>query len=377
MSYREDLTRVVRRVVEPAARDVDEQARFPREALNALGAAGLLGLTVPARYGGGGKGLGEAVQVVEEIGRVCGSTAAVVQAHFAATAVLVEHGPEDVVREIADGRHLSTLALTDVGERHVAQPAGLAEAHGGVIDLRARKTWVTAAGEADSYLWSSEAIGPRGAATLWMVSAQAPGLCIPAEPEGVGLRGSATATVTADPVHLPSSAMVGADGAGTDIVLNTALPWLLVLDAAAALGLMDSVLRKSLECVNGPQPSWSRWQQPPGRRPEVRADLARMQAKADAVRLLLRDAEQAVLWQRSDADLRVLQVKAVAGEAAVHVAELGMKVCGHFAFRKDLGLERRFRDAHTAVYGQLTTEAALDSLGRATCGIPLLARELP
>ncbi len=145
------------------------------------------------------------------------------------------------------------------------------------------------------------------------------------------------------------------------------------MNAALELGLLESVVQRSVNCVHGPQPSWTRWQGPPSRQPEVRADLARTQTRLDAVRLMLADAVQAA-WQRP-ADVRrsLLQVRTTAGESAVQVAELGMKVCGQFAFRKESGVERRFRDAHLATYGQFPVDAALDHLGRTLCGLPLLA----
>ncbi|MFC7340497.1 acyl-CoA dehydrogenase family protein [Saccharopolyspora griseoalba] len=367
-NHRDALGGVLRTAVR--ARETDDLGRFPREAVRAAGRAGLLGLTLPTGLGGGGGGLVEAVEVVTCLARECASSAAVLAGHYAATAVLVGRAPGELLRQIASGEHLSALALAESGPRPLVPAAG-ARAHGGVVDLAARKTWVSAAGEADSYVWSSLPVGQRGGTTLWLVPAQAPGVCVPAEIDGVGLRGSAAAAVTADPVRVPESAVLGGDGAGTEIVLGTALPWHCALQGGLALGIMEAVLQRSVECVTGPQPSWARWQGPPAQQPEVRADLARMRAEVDAARLLLADAV-GDSWH-GGADLqRVLQARAITGERAVAVAELGMKVCGQFAFRKEFGLERRFRDAHTSAHGQISVDEALDLQGRVICGLAVL-----
>ena len=156
MPYQDALARIIEDVIAPGAAEVDAGAVFPRRQIEALAGAGLLGLTVPAGFGGGGEGLRAASHVVGELGGVCGSTAMVVTMHYAATAALVAGGAEGALAAIAAGRHLSTLAFSEVGSRnHFWAPLSTAAADGGDVRLDARKSWVTAAGEADSYVWSS------------------------------------------------------------------------------------------------------------------------------------------------------------------------------------------------------------------------------
>ncbi|WP_433868604.1 acyl-CoA dehydrogenase family protein [Saccharopolyspora sp. CA-218241] len=370
------LDRLLREVVGPGAAGTDARGRFPRAAVTAFGAAGVLGLTVPKSRGGGGGGLAEAVRVVSEVARHCGSTAAVLQAHYAAVAVLVRCGPPELLRAVASGTHLCTAAVAEAGRPEVLPTGAPPVVHGGVVDLVGRKRGVVAAGEADGYVWASAGTG--GAATLWWVPATAPGLHVPAVAdgaaavEGIGLRGSAMATVTADPLRVPASAVLGGDGGGAELVLTELLPWSLALAAAVATGLVEAVLARAVECVTGPQPSWTRWQGPPTRQPEVRADLARMAGRLAAARSSLDDAVQAATWRRPEALRLLLQARATAGETAVQVAELGIKVCGQSAFRADLGVERCFRDAHAAGFGPFGTDDALDLLGRLLCDVPLL-----
>ncbi|MGH9045210.1 MAG: acyl-CoA dehydrogenase family protein, partial [Acidimicrobiales bacterium] len=106
--------------------------------------------------------------------------------------------------------------------------------------------------------------------------------------------------------------------------------------------------------------------------PLPRVDHARMRITTDQAAALLDDTIEALGAARGDAMLRVLEVKAAAAEAAIKVANLAMKVCGGSAFRKELGIERRLRDALAARVMAPTTDALLDFVGRAINGLPLM-----
>ncbi|WP_127357683.1 acyl-CoA dehydrogenase family protein [Actinacidiphila soli] len=238
MSYRTAFSHVLSSVIAPSAEKIGREGRFPRSSVTALGHAGLLGLTASADLGGGGLGLPDAAEVVARVARACPATGAVLQSHYAAVAVLESYGSPWVRGEIAAGRHLSSLALAEGvpgergGQAQAWAPRSTAARSGDVVALRARKHEVVAAGEADSYVWSSRSLAVQDGLTLWMVPAHASDLFVPARPDGGGPSGSATSTVFADPVLVPADAMLGPDGGGLDIVLRTVLPWLLELQAA-------------------------------------------------------------------------------------------------------------------------------------------------
>jgi len=371
MADQDALARVIADVVAPQAADVDQHGTYPRAALDALGAAGILGLTSSTDVGGGGQGLDAASDVITRLAEACGSTAMVVLMHYAATAVLEAHGPESVRTEIAAGRHVSTLAFSEVGSRsHFWAPQSTARAEGDAIRLDAHKSWVTSAGQADSYVWSSRPVAAPGPMTLWLVPGDAPGLSVTGAFDGLGLRGNASNPMTADGVTVPASARLGDDGAGLDVALSVVLPWFLVLSASASVGLMNGAVAETGRHLVGTR--LEHLDQTLAQQPTLRAAFARMRIDADAAQALVGDTLAALGAAREDAQLRVLEVKAAAGETASQVTDEAMRLCGGAAFRKELGVERRFRDSRAARVMAPTTDALLDFVGRALCGLPLL-----
>lgn len=369
--YQDALTRVIEDVVAPAAMDVDATGTFPRANMDALGAAGLLGVCSAAEVGGGGQGPRAAAQIVEGLATACASTAMITMMHFSATAAVEAHGSEPARTAIAAGEHLSTLAFSEVGSRsHFWAPVGTATAEGDAVRLDAAKSWVTSAGEADSYVWSSRPVAGDGPMTLWFVPADTPGLAVSGGFDGLGLRGNASSPVRADGATVPVDNRLGDDGAGLDIALGAVLPWFLICSASVSLGLMRAVIAETVAHVTTTR--FEHLDQSLAQQLTTRTDVARMQILADSTAAVIDDTLRAIETGREDATLRVLEVKAIAGEAAIEVTDLAMKVCGGAAFRRELGVERRFRDARAARVMAPTTDALHDFVGRAITGLPLL-----
>ena len=96
-----------------------------------------------------------------------------------------------------------------------------------------------------------------------------------------------------------------------------------------------------------------------------------MRVKTDMASALLDDAIVSIEANRPDATLCVLECKAGAGETANEVLDLAMRVCGGAAFRKEVGVERYFRDARAGGIMAPTTDILYDFIGKAVCGLPL------
>jgi len=366
------LEHVIADVIAPAAAITDGEGTFPAAGITALGKAGILGLTAGPDVGGGGGSMRDAAEVVLRLAATCGSTAMIVLMHYAATATIEAFGPKETRQAIGEGRHLSTLAFSEAGSR--AQfwiPLSTATPLGGTAVLDASKSWVTSGAQADSYVWSSrpvdEATGPM---TLWLVPSRAEGLTRNTDGfDGVGLRGNGSIPISADGVRVPLDNRLGADGEGLNIALATALPWFLVLSGAFSLGVLEAVTAETGAHLSGARLEHLGaaliHQEIP------RTEYARLRLITDRVRAFLSDTLSALESDRADAQLRVLEVKAVAGEDAALGCDLAMRLCGGAAFRKETSINRHHRDSLAARVMAPTTDALLDFVGRAVSGLPL------
>src|SRR6266852_1414829 len=167
------------RVLAPAARQNDKEGRFPSEAVGRLGRAGLLGMMLPAEFGGAALGPRTFAAVTATLAEADASVAMVYLMHVCAAATISAARPGAVVgqalKEIAAGRLLSTLAFSEAGSRsHFWTPVSRARRNGAGVRIAAKKSWVTSAGHAHSYVVSS--LAPQGAgptdSTLYLVPAR-------------------------------------------------------------------------------------------------------------------------------------------------------------------------------------------------------------
>jgi alkylation response protein AidB-like acyl-CoA dehydrogenase len=282
-AYLDPLDQIIKDVIAPAAEEIDQSGTFPRAALEALGQAKLLGLISAKEMGGLGEAHRAATLVVERIASTCASTAMVACMHYAATAVIEAHGPRAVREAIARGAHLTTLAFSEAGSRsHFWAPISTPKRVDGGVQIDAQKSWVTAAGQADSYVWSSRALATDGQISVWLVPADANGLRIPQPFNGLGLRGNASSPVTAEGVIISSDALLGPDGGGFDLMMGVVLPYFQLMSAGFSVGTMNAATNKTVHHVTGTK--LEHMAQSLADLPTVRAYLSRMRIKTDMAR---------------------------------------------------------------------------------------------
>jgi alkylation response protein AidB-like acyl-CoA dehydrogenase len=366
-------------VLAPAAAENDAAGRFSSEAVQSLGEAGLLGLMLPADVGGAGLGPRTFAAVTAALAEADASVAMVYVMHVMGTASIAAARADaagsmkSILQEIAAGRHLSTLAFSEAGSRsHFWAPISRAQRNGNGVTISAKKSWVTSAGHAQSYVVSSltpEGAGPTDS-TLYLVTEGTQGLSVAGPWNGMGLRANASAPVTLDGCPVPSDFQLTDDGAGFPVMLNVVLPLFNLGSAAVALGLCRAAVASTTSHLKNAK--FEHLGQSLGETlPTLRAQLANMQIETDGLSALIDDVVDHLEKPRETTMLRVLEVKAAAGETAISVTSTAMRVCGGAAFSKHLNIERLFRDAHAGAVMAPTADVMREFIGKSLLGIPL------
>jgi alkylation response protein AidB-like acyl-CoA dehydrogenase len=368
---------IAERVLAPAARQNDKEGRFPSEAVEPLGRAGLLGLMLPAEVGGSALGPRSFAAVTATLAEADASAAMVYLMHVSAAATIAAARPgvgvTPTLKEIAAGRHLSSLAFSEAGSRsHFWTPVSRARRNGAGVRLTAKKSWVTSAGHAQSYVVS--ALAPEGKGptdtTLYLVLAGTRGLAVSGPWDGMGLRANASAPVTLEDCEVPAALQLTNDGAGFPAMLEVVLPLFNLGTAAVALGLCRAAVAGTAAHLRSAR--FEHLGQSLGESlPTLRSQLATMQIDTDGLAARLDDLIDHLERPRETTVLRVLETKAAAGELAIGVTSAAMRVCGGAAFSKHLNIERLFRDAHAGAVMAPTGDVLREFIGRAVLGMPL------
>ena len=364
-------------VLAPTARQNDKEGRFSTEAVDMLGRIGLLGLTLPTEFGGAGLGPRTFAAVTATLAEADASVAMVYLMHICAAATIAASRPgtgvSQILKEIASGGHLSTLAFSESGSRsHFWAPVSRARPNGKGVLITAKKSWVTSAGCAQSYVISSlapEGTGPTDS-TLYLVPAGVRGLSVEGSWDGLGLRANASAPMMFDDCEVPYELQLTNDGAGFQAMLNVVLPQFNLGMASVALGLCRAVVAATAAHLKSAR--FEHLGQSLGESlPTLRAQLATMQIDTDGLSARVDDLVEHLERPRDTTMLRVLETKAAAGDIAIDVTSTAMRVCGGAAFSKHMIIERLFRDAHAGAVMAPTGDVLREFIARAVLGMPL------
>lgn len=371
----EKVSQLADEKIAPFAAEVDAQGRFPVEAMAALAEAGFYGLSVPEQYGGWGQGLRTTCAVLDQIAQRDASVAMVYLMHLCGTANYLAHpeGNEEILQQIAVGKHLTTLAWSERGSRsHFWAPVSQAQqADNSNLVLNANKSWVTAAGYADSYVVSTRTAGGSEPTDtmLYAIFKNDAGLKVSGPWNGLGMRGNASAPMLLEQCEIPDSRALCEISNGFSTMLGVVLPWFALGNAAVSIGTSEAAIKATTNHLMSSK--LEHLGQSLADLPNLRARLAEMRIETDKARAHLASVVDAVENPGPTTTLMVLESKAAAGETALKVTDLGMLTCGGAAFSRHLTIERNFRDARAAVVMAPTADVLKEFIGRALLGMDL------
>ena len=369
---------IATRIAAPMAHDIDREAQWPREAMDALAEAGLLGLVVPRRLGGRGEGLSALAQITEALGKACSSTAMCFGMHCVATAVITAkatpYQEEHYLRPIAEGQHVTSLALSEPGTgAHFFLPRATFEREDDGFILQGAKSFVTSGGHANSYVVSAVTPGSEldpGTFTCLLIDKDAGGLDWGPTWNGTGMRGNSSRGVKLDHVKVPEGNLLGREGDQIWYVFEVVAPYFLVAMAGTYLGLAQAALDLAVEHLR--QHRYEHTSERLVENAALTERVAEMWTVVERARRLLRHAANMGDAGAPDASKALFASKIEVAEAAVATTNTAMMLLGGRGYQENGKLARLLRDAQAAHVMSPTTHLLKSWLGRSVLGLPLL-----
>lgn len=346
------------REVRPRAARWDREAEFPHEVTPKLAELGLLGMTIPERYGGSGLDTVSIALAIERIAWADGALALTVASHNSLCAGHIarfasQEQKEKFLPRLASGKALGGWCLT---EPHAGSDAAAirtrAERAGSVYVLNGSKVFVTQGSVAGVYvvLAVTDPDGGREGISAFVVERATPGVRVGKKEDKLGLRASDTAEALFEEAKVPAENRIGAEGAGYDQAMRV-LEWGRIGIGAMAVGIGRAALDASLEYAR----QRHAFGEPIARFQAVQWMLADTAMELDAAWLLV--LRSAWLADRGMAFRREASMaKLYASEAAQRATNRAVQIHGGYGFIKDYPVERYYRDVKLCEIGEGTSE---------------------
>jgi butyryl-CoA dehydrogenase/acyl-CoA dehydrogenase len=340
--------------IAPYAAVVDHDARFPREAYDALLAADLHAVHVPVELGGNGADALSACLVIEEVARGCTSSSLIPAVNKLGSLPVMLAGTEaqkeQWLRPLAEGRALFCYALSErEAGSDVASMRTRAEWTGDEWVLNGTKCWITNAGEGDSYVVFAvtDPGAKRGShISAFLVAKTDEGVAFSEPEKKLGIKGSPTREVHFDNVRLPADRLLGERGQGMRLAMQT-LDHTRVTIAAQALGVAQAALDLAASYVKERQQFGKAIAEFQG----VQFMLADMAIKLESARALTYLAALKSEEHAPDLTYFSAAAKTAASDAAMAITVDAVQLLGGYGYTQDFPAERLLRDAKiTQIY---------------------------
>jgi len=354
------VRRLARERVEPRAAEIDASGTYPFDIYQLFQEYGLLGLGMPEAYGGGGADLLTLSIAIEEVARVCATSSLLIAVqHLGAMPIMLagtEAQKKRFLAPIATGEHKAAFALTEPGagsDASAAQTRAVEDPKGG-YRLSGSKVFITNGSVADTVVVFAATGNRHGAAGMsaFVLDKGMPGFSVGRVEKKLGIRGSDTAQLLFDDVHVEADRLLGREGEGFKIAMRTLDRTRLGI-AAQALGIAQGAFDLAVRHVRGRQ----QFGRPLSDFQGLQWMLADLAVQIEASRQLLYRAsevvERAGFAIESSAEVTRLSAmaKLLCSDTAMRVTTDAVQLFGGYGYLQDYPVERMMRDAKiTQIY---------------------------
>ena len=357
--FRRMVREFAKNEVAPIAAEIDRDERVPMETIKKAAKLGLMGVPFPQKYGGAGAGEMGYCIFMEEINRVCGSTATIIGAHTGIGAMSIyldgtEEQKQKYLVPLAKGEKIAAFALTEPNAgSDAAAIQTRAVRDGDYFVLNGSKLWITNGDIADVitvFAVTDPALGARGGVTAFIVESNYPGFKVGTKEEKLGIRGSSTCELFFDDCRVPKENVLGQFGAGFITALKT-------LDigraglGAGCLGGSQAALEMSVDFAK----SRRQFGAPIAQKQAIQWMIADMATEIEALRSLV--YRTAWLIDSGQKHSREAAMCKLFGSEVLHrCVNRCLQVHGGMGYMKKYPVERMYRDARITEIFEGTNE---------------------
>lgn len=335
-------------VLAPVAPDIDKSAEFPWDNIKKMAKLGLLGIIIPEEYGGAGFDYISLAIAVEEISRACASTGVIVAVNNSLVGYpIMQFGSEEQKKKylplLCKGEKLGAFGLTEPNAgSDVAAMESTARLDGDTYILNGTKRFITNAGEAGVYVvfaYTNKELKHKGISTF-IVERDIPGFSLGKHEDLMGIRATANCELIFEDVRIPKESLLGKEGEGFKICMNT-LDVSRIDIGAQAVGIAQSALDEAVRYSK----ERKAFGQPICNFQMVQSMLAEMATEIQAARMLVYFAGHCKNKGMTRFSLESAMAKYYGASMAVDVARKAVQIHGGYGYTKEYPIERIYRDA--------------------------------
>lgn len=349
--------------IRPLAAEIDQNEKIPEDLIKKIAEMGLLGTAIPEKYGGGGFGEVGYCLAQEEVTKACGSTAAFIGAHQSIGTNAIYLGGSEALKmkylpDLTSGKKIAAFALTESNAGSDAfNLRTSAEFKNEKWLLNGEKLWITNGAVAD--IFSVFARTEKGISGF-VVEKNFPGVSVGPNEKKLGIRGSVTNAIRFENVEVPVENIIGVDGRGFLIAMQTLDLGRLGI-GACSIGAAKELLELSVQYSN------------------QRKQFNQQISKFQAIQFMLSDittkiyAMESMLYRTAakydnggDISQEAAIVKLFCSEAVSEVADLALQIHGGMGFSREIPIERFYRDARILRIFEGTSEIQKIIISRKT-----------